>query len=518
MTAQAARLSAQYERLTERRNPFLERGRAAASLTIPSILPRAGHTATQDFETPFQSIGAQGVNNLSNKLLLTLMPTSVPFFRLGAPEEVQEELKKGGLDTAVSEIEEFLGKAEQQIMRAIEREAHRVSVFASFKSLVVTGNALLSLPQDGGMKMYSLDQYVVERDTMGNILKVIVRESVSPHVLGSDLIALVRTAQGTGQPAQDRENQDIDLFTCVQLQEKKNKTDEDKWDVWQELDGGVEVPGSRGVFVGDDQPFIVLRLSALAGEDYGRGLVEEVFGDLFSLEKLSQAIVEGTAAAVRILWLNAPNGVTRTRDLEEAPNGAYRTGNAADVTALQLDKQADLTVAQQVISDLKNSLGTVFLLRQSVQRAGERVTATEISAMIQALESTLGGVFALLAQEFQLPLVRRVLAKEKIELPEGVDPIIITGLDALGRNEDLNRLNAFLATAQQGLGPQAVAQWVIIPDYLRRIGTSLGINMDGLIKTEDQVQGEQQQIQQADTLRAAAPQLVQAGADLLQPQ
>ena len=104
-------------------------------------------------------------------------------------------------------------------------------------------------------------------------------------------------------------------------------------------------------------PFIVLRMTALSGEDYGRGIVEELFGDLYSLEKMTQAVVEASAIAARVVWLNKPNGVTRSRDIEQCPNGGVRTGDAEDLTALQLDKAADLGVSFQLIGDLKRDLG-----------------------------------------------------------------------------------------------------------------------------------------------------------------
>ena len=46
-----------------------------------------------------------------------------------------------------------------------------------------------------------------------------------------------------------------------------------------------------------------LRFNVVDGENYGRGRVEEFLGDLRSLEALSQALVEGSAAATRLSLL-----------------------------------------------------------------------------------------------------------------------------------------------------------------------------------------------------------------------
>ena len=61
------------------RDAFLTRARAAAELTIPTLMPRDGHTSQTQYDTPFQAVGARGVNNLASKLLMTLLPPNSPF-------------------------------------------------------------------------------------------------------------------------------------------------------------------------------------------------------------------------------------------------------------------------------------------------------------------------------------------------------------------------------------------------------------------------------------------------------
>src|SRR5687767_367206 len=75
-------LAARYQRLEEQRRPFLERARECARYTLPFLMPPEGHTKDTHFKTPWQGVGARGVNNLASKLLLTLLPPNSPFFRL----------------------------------------------------------------------------------------------------------------------------------------------------------------------------------------------------------------------------------------------------------------------------------------------------------------------------------------------------------------------------------------------------------------------------------------------------
>ena len=58
-----------YENMEADRDVFLTRARAAAELTIPTLMPRDGHTSSTQYDTPFQAVGARGVHNLASKLL-----------------------------------------------------------------------------------------------------------------------------------------------------------------------------------------------------------------------------------------------------------------------------------------------------------------------------------------------------------------------------------------------------------------------------------------------------------------
>ena len=128
------------------------------------------------------------------------------------------------------------------------------------------------------------------------------------------------------------------------------------------------------------------------------------------------------------------------------------------------------------------------------------------------LESALGGLYSLLSNELQLPMVNRVMevmgGKKRLpKLPKDlVKPVIITGIEALGRGNDLQKLDLFLAGAAQIVGPEAISQLVNVEEYFKRRATSLGIKTQGLIKTQEQIQQETQQAQMMSMAEKAAPQ------------
>ena len=137
----------------------------------------------------------------------------------------------------------------------------------------------------------------------------------------------------------------------------------------------------------------------------------------------------------------------------------------------------------------------------------------------QELESALGGLYSLLSTEMQLPFVNRLMdvMKRKKKLPalpkDVVSPVIITGVEALGRGNDLQKLDLFLAGAAQVVGPQAVAEFVNVGEYFQRRATSLGIKTAGLVKSQEEMQAEQQQAQQMAMLQQVAPQGIKALSD-----
>ena len=497
-----------YERSETARQPFLDRARDAAKLTIPSLLPPDGHSAHSKLYTPYQGIGARGINNLSSKMLLALLPPTSPFFRLTVDDFKLQELAQE--EGARAEVEDALSSIERAVMSEIESSSTRIAAFEALKHLLVAGNVLLYQPDKGGMRVFHLDRYIIKRDPMGNALEIITQEEIAPSALPEEIRALLEEPTSESSVNED---EPVKLYTQVVRRDGK-------WHVSQEV-AGIPVPEATGTFPLDKSPYIPLRLSRIDGESYGRGYVEEYQGDLNSLETLTQAIVEAAAASAKVLFLVRPNGTTRARVLSEAPNGAIREGDAADVSTLQVQKSGDMQIAFQSSQEIKERLSYAFLMNSSVQRNAERVTAEEIRYMASELEDALGGIYSILSQEFQLPLVNRLLLqmqkqKKVPQLPKGVvSPTIVTGLEALGRGHDLNKLSAMLDHLQP-LGPEAIQKYMNVGDYIQRVGTSLGMDMDGLIKSDEQMQQEEQQAMAMQTGQQLAPQAFDAMKEQMQ--
>lgn len=519
------RLAAKYANKVTDRQTFLDRARECAKLTIPTLIPPNGHTKSTKYYTPYQSIGARGVNNLASKLLLAMLPVNSPFFRLIVDDKTVAEM--AGDTTARAKVEEALNQLERAVQAEVEGSGIRSPIFEGLKHLIIGGNALMYLPAKGGIRVFRLDQYVVCRDPNGNVIDIIVEEAVNADTLSSDLRDLLKQDHSPltkenedeeeNEPPHDESEEELKLYTCLRRKD-------DQWHMHQEL-AGKEVPGSQGQWPIDKSPMIPLRWTRIDGEDYGRSYVEEYLGDLLSLEGLSKAVVEGAAASAKVLFLVNPNGTTKPKALAEANNCDVVTGNAAEVTVLQVQKHADFSVAQQAAKEISERLAFAFLMNTAIQRQAERVTAEEVRYVAGELEDALGGVYSILSQEFQLPLCVRLMDRmtkqgKLPKLPKGiVSPAIVTGLSALGRGHDLQKYSMFM-NALQPLGPEVIAQRMNIGDLITRIGTSLMIDMKGLVRSEEEIQQataeaqkQQQQAQMMELAKSAIPNATKGLAD-----
>jgi len=464
------------------------------------LLPPNGHTEDQTLPTPYQGLGARAVNNLASKLSTSLFPPSNAFFRLGIDTAVMQQMSEEGLQ---SKVEQKLAQIEEDMMSEFEAKALRVKLFEAIKHLIVVGDVLPKFNKDNSIQLYKLDSYVIRRNSAGKTLEIITKESVDLDSLPEELEELIRADIANEDPKKDKE---YDLFTHIQLDETGKK-----WNVKQECEGHI-IDGTEGSYKYDDLPWKPLRWSAVSGESYGRSHVEEYLGDFVTLESLTKALVEGTVVAGRIIGLVNPAGSTRASKLVKAKNGDFVEGRADDVSYLQLDKYMDFNMCYQTINKIEQRIKSAFIVVEGVQRDAERVTAEEIRLMANELENSLGGVYSLLSLEMQLPIVKQLLSQmsrngQLPSLPKDiVSPTIVTGIEALGRGHDLDKLLYFM-DAIAPLGQEEISRYLITPDFMRRSATALSINTNGLIKTQEQVQEEMNQAQMNEMAQNMAPQV-----------
>lgn len=499
------------------RAPYLERARQVAELTLPAVLPREGYTGSH-LATPYQSVGSKGAASLAAKQLMALFPPGQSMMRYQMDPAAEEVLSQGDPDVK-AEVESSLAKTEKAMDMEIESKAMRPRLHQALIHRAISGNYLIRYLDSGNLKGFPLDRFVIKRDQEGNVLLVITKESVSRAMLDEATLAQLEQA---GSPPDNKQldinDNGLDIYTAI------HRMDKNTFEVWQEIEG-VEIVGTYGTYPVDELPWIPLRGDASPGMDYSYGYMSALLGDLASLEGLTKALVDNAAASSRLVFLVSPNSSTNLRDLQNAPNGGFVQGNEEDVKALKTDKAADMSVAFNMIERLTTSLGFAFLLNQSVQRDGERVTAEEIRFLAQEIEDVQAGDYSLMAQDLQLPLARLMLQRLEREKQVPVinkdlaKPTIVTGLEALSRGHDLRKMEMLLGQIVNLVGPAGVGKYTNLSAAFKRFETALGLSGESIIKGAEEIQAAEQQEQMQAAIQSMGPEVIkQMGAQQQQPQ
>ena len=479
-----------YNYLTKDRSQFLDTAVECSKLTLPYLISDDLQTKIthKSLITPWQSVGAKAVVTLAAKLMLALLPPQTTFFKLQVRddklgEEIPKEIR--------SELDLSFSKMERMIMDYIAASSDRVVIHQALKHLIVGGNALIFMGKDG-LKNFPLNRYVVNRDGNGNVLEIVTKELISKKVLGKELPE--PEPNDVAGEHSGSTGDDVEVYTCVKLDEKSGR-----WKWYQEVDGRV-LPNSHSTAPKNASPWLVLRFNTVDGEDYGRGRVEEFIGDFKSLEGLSQALVEGSSAAAKVVFLVSPSSTTKPKTIADAGNGAIVHGRPEDVAVIQVGKTADFNTANQMVQQLERRIAEAFM--QLNIRQSERTTAEEVRLTQLELEQQLGGIFSLLTIEFLIPYLNRTLlvlqrSNQIPKIPKDlVRPQIVAGVNALGRGQDRESLTQFIGTIAQTLGPEALMKFINASEAIKRLAAAQGIDVLNLVKTEQEMQAEQQQQQQ----------------------
>ena len=490
-----------YNQLTSERQQFLDIAYQCSQLTLPYLIVRDNENTThRPLKTPWQSVGAKAVVTLASKLMLALLPPQTSFFKL----QVRDDALGEEMDPQIrSELDLSFSKMERMVMDTINASNDRVVVHQAIKHLVVGGNSLIFMGKDG-LKNFPLNRYVVDRDGNGNVIEIVTKELISRRVLGippaPPKVNEVSAGGGlNGKTGSHTIDDDVEVYTHVKLDKKNGR-----WTWYQEADD-KHLSNSHSTAPKNASPWLVLRFNTFDGEAYGRGRVEEFLGDLKSLEGLSQALVEGSAAAAKVVFLVSPSSTTKPQTLAQAGNGAIIQGRPDDVQVVQVGKTADFKTAYELANVLGQRISDAFMVLNI--RQSERTTAEEVRLTQLELEQQLGGMFSLLTVEFLKPYLDRTLmvlqrSGQLPKLPKGiVRPQIVAGVNALGRGQDRESLIQFITTIAQTMGPEAISKFINPDEYIKRLATAQGIDVLNLVKSMSEIQGEmQQQMQQQQAM------------------
>lgn len=518
--------------LDSERESFLDRAYDNAELTIPNLIRRNGDNSFTDPDSPWDSSGAYLVNNLTNKITLSLFPAGLPWIKLRPSRAVLASLSQ--LDPSEagelsSEIHAALSVVEKEdFANAIAEDGDQATLTRSIKHLLVAGNYCLQVTQDGTLKGRNLKRFCTRRDGQGRVIEAAIVDPVTYASAADDIKAAVLDHELMNNPNPNGDlgfealrkvsAQPVFIHTHIFL-----NAQEDRWEVRQYVHGN-EIEGTFASFARDELPYMFPVYSINEGENFGRSYCEDYLADLEAVDGMSETVQTGTAIVARIIHLVRPGGVTSKKQLQEARNGDFITGDENDVSVLRSDKQADLQLALQINDRVLTRLGRAFLVNSTVQRNGERVTAEEIRFLAQELEDQLGGAYADLVVSLQTPYAKQKLFRLQVQgrVPnwprDQVNLTIITGAAALTRQSKVSSVLRILSVAAQVVGPQALAQKLNVDTLMNILAEGEGVDLAGLVLTDEEVSARANEQATRDAAVRAAPEATRAVSEAVQAQ
>jgi hypothetical protein len=476
-----------YNSNTPDRTSYEDRAKVISSLTIPYLIRDTNDSGTtQMTDSNNQSYGGRLINTLTAKMGMALLPPSTSSFRFTPVAEELEAMTQGSPDNK-AKVTTAISGATTQINTELETQQIRSSLFDIIRQLIGVGSVIVEKKKNKGILLHGLQSFVVKLNSSGEPVTMCIMEKLK--VLPKDIVV---------KDVKD----EYELYTMLKMDKETGR-----WTLTQDIDG--ELVGTGATYKDYDAlPFRYLGWTWMKGDDYHRPYAEDYFKDLEQLNKLSKLLTDGSIiSAKNLIFVNQRGGRTRKEDVADSENGDVIDGDAADVTTFKNEKNFDFQIVAQREQELKKELASAFLMNESVTRDAERVTAQEIRFMAQELESSsLAGIYSKLSLQWSKWIITQIMSELGIKF-ESINVDIVTGLDALGRSQEAQKLDSVLQRAD-ALG---LRHWYKDEEILARYNAYEGIDETNLMKTPNEVKQEMQQQKQAMAAQQADEAAAKAG-------
>lgn len=486
--------SSVFSSLEGMRTGLLARVERYAALTIPKVLlPQGFNHDSSNQSHDYQSIGAQAVNHVVNKLMLALFAPTRPFIKLMIGKKTKAQLAK--INMTETQLDAVLAQGERDAVRELDIRAQRPRLYQTLRHLVVAGNTLLFFA-DKGMRVIGLRNFVVKRNISGDLHCLVIREKVKFDELDPKIVELL-----AGRFTEDTV---VEFYKWIERQPNGSYT------MTQWINEIQLPPEYDGKWPEEKLPYRVLTWDLADEADYGTGLVEEYIGDFEALSSLAEAVVDGAVMGTEYRWMVNPTGMTSVQDVQASNNGDVLPGLATDLVPTQGGNPEAIRMAQMIMQDYEKRVSRGFLMGSAVIRDAERVTQEEVRLTANELETAFGGVYSTLAAGLQLPVANWLF--DRIGLPVlGTDlrVTVVTGLDALSRNGDLDNFRlAMQDMAALANVPESLLARMKTQEIASFVGQGRGVDLARFMMTDAEFDAMQQQAQAS---RAAETISTQAG-------
>lgn len=491
-------LKHRWEKLDLKKSSLIRLCEEYSQWTLPYVFPRL-NVENVELQIAKDSIGAQAVNHLSNKLISVLFPPQHLFFRLSPGAKVREQITaalsamaqgvaeddvNAQVSKALLQVEQRLASIEKQALEKMDMVAYRPAAVNAAKLLIITGNAMMYHPPDSPAIVYNVRNFCVVRDASGQVIEGMTKECKAFETFSPDVQAQIRTSK-------NKDGKDYGDYDMVDIYTQFRLGDDGRFHVYQQADQ-VLLDTSGAFYTKDKLPWIVLTWNLIHGEDYGRGLVADFAGAFHAINVLSASLQNLAGIMGDIKFFVDPQSMIDVPLLNASPPGSYHAGRPDQVGTAQINKGADAQFIAGMIERYERQIAQAFLLHSQLTRDAERVTAEEIRRDADELETSNGGVYSRQANTWQRPTAFILLDQIEFDGMEyGIVPQIITGMDSLSRASELDNLRMFFADfGMLQAVPEDVRAVFDYPSLAKVFGTARSVDYQQFTKTNEQLAQE----------------------------
>lgn len=482
------------------RNKYRDRAREYSKVTLPYLVPEVEDTTSNEFQHDYNTEGAKLVNSLSNTYVETLFPAGRSFVKLMMETEDYAAQEQQGNDKA--DIESIFGVIERDFRYKFELVNSRPVMLDALKHLIVSGNVCLYKPKDGNLQSYAVDEFSVLRSLDGTLMEVVTEDKKFLGALDPEVRQQVAAAL---KLKEDDLETVVSLYTWI----RRDPDNPDKWYADQAVE---DVPvGEQNNFNTDNMRWMPVMWNRTRRELYGRGLVEEHYGSFWTLSILSEALAVGCVSLADIKYLVRPGSLVNVQELNSSQTGSYHYGEADDINAISTDRSKDIVLIKDVIEIYKRHLAEVFMYLPGTMRDAERVTAEENRLRARSLEKAHGGVYSSLSATMQRPYAKLLFDEMNVTGLEaaGVKIAITTGLDALSRGNENDKINHWFADLSQmaNVPPQLLSR-IKQDDFMKTTASGRDVDFAKFMMTEEEFNSAQAQAQEQGERNATGEAMV----------
>lgn len=474
---------------------LLQRIEQYARWTSPSVFATAQveqhGTPNMAVQYDSQSVGAFALNKLGARLTRTMFPANTPFFSISlTDEEAKRIAKQEKIDNIVV--------IENAACRRLFNNASYAQLIQCIRLLIVTGDALL-YRFNNRLRVYSLRDYSIKRNNIGEVLDIIICEIKYVEELSEETRNLIRESKGK-----------VKLYTRVQR--TNNNVGGYFWKVTQQI---------KGLDIGTDEtytdklcPYIPVVWNFINGDNYGRGYVEEYTSDFERMSELYASLTDYELEMLRLMHLAESSSNVDLESLTTAPSGTVVEGDPQKISPYEGGSYQKVSVIQNELQMIERRINEAFMVAQP--RDSERTTAYEIRQQAEEAEQVLGGVYSQLSEHLHLPLAYILLNEDSPDIMEAfaqneIELKIVTGIASLSRNtenqglvvgcSELNTIAPLLSKLDPRFNMFKIAERVFLAN---------GVDFQSLLFTEEEMQAKAQE-QQALAQEQQAEQMQMAG-------